>query len=89
MSPTLVFACYGAAFALALFLLWRFPAGRSGAKRWYWHVLSVLAALALGLARFPEPFRGPGWDALVGTFFVFLFFWGIAAPFVRVAQHRH
>ena len=84
MSPALVFVCYGTATVLALFLLWRFPA-----KPWYWHVLSLAAAAALGLTPFPEPFRGPSWDALVGTIFVFLFCWGVAAPLFRVAHFHH
>jgi uncharacterized membrane protein YccC len=84
MSPILVFVCYATSLALALFLLWRFHAAR-----WYWHVFSILAAIGIGLTPFPEPFRGPGWDALVGTVFVFLFFWGIAAPFAGALHHRH
>ncbi len=83
MSPVLVFLSYGTAFILALFLLWHFHA-----KPWYWHVLSLAVAAAIGLTPLPEPFRGPGCDAFVGTIFVFLFFWGVAAPFFHAAHHH-
>jgi hypothetical protein len=55
---------------------------------WYWHVLSVLAALALG---FSPPI--PGWqtasrDLVYGVVVLFLLVWGFAEPFVH-RFHRH
>jgi len=54
--------------------------------RWYWHVLSVLAALAIG---FSPPI--PGWDGssrdlIYGFVVLFLLVWGLAGPFLH---HHH
>lgn len=57
------------------------------AQRWYWHALSVLAALGLGSLSPPPPIP----DLLLGFIFGFLMVWGIAAPFFRVharAEHQ-
>jgi hypothetical protein len=75
MQTVWVAVAYLFAVLLALALLYTFHA------RWYWHVLSVLAALAIGLAPPPEGWHPP--DLLVGSVFLFLFVWGIAAPFFR------
>lgn len=79
MQLVWVALAFGSAILLALILLYCFRA------RWYWHVLSVLAALAIGLTRPPEGWHPP--DLLVGSVFLFLFVWGIGAPFFR-AHHR-
>lgn len=73
MNSVLVMLVYGAALLVALALLYFFHAS------WYWHVLSVAAALALGLLPLPSEWRIP--DLLVGFVFVLLFAWGLAAPF--------
>ena len=47
--------------------------------RWYWHVLSIAAAMGIGLI--------PGLtlpDLLVGGVFLFLLFWGIAPALFRL-----
>ena len=75
MSAIWVFSAYGCAFLLAIALLFVFRAG------WFWHLLSVAAAMGLGLVRFPDNFRPP--DLLVGSVFVLLFFWGVGGLFVR------
>ncbi|HOL72976.1 MAG TPA: hypothetical protein PLA43_16345 [Bryobacteraceae bacterium] len=79
MNPLLVFVVYGAAFLLALALLYRYCVG------WYWHALSIVIAFVIGLTPFPEGWRPP--DLVVGFFFVFLFVWGFGAPFFR-GRHR-
>jgi len=79
MNPVLVFLVYGAAFLLALVLLYFYRVG------WYWHALSVIAAFVIGLMPPLEAWQPP--DLLVGFFFVFLFVWGFGAPFFR-ARHR-
>jgi hypothetical protein len=84
----MVFLIYGSAAVLALALLFFFHAN------WYWHVLSVGVALAIGLMP-PEIIPVPAaWgatrDILVGAAFVFLVVWGIGAPLFRrhhQAQH--
>lgn len=69
MNLWVVVSVYGTAFLLALALLYiRHTA-------WYWHVIAVAAALALGLTPFPDGLRPP--DLLTGFVFVFLFLWGI------------
>lgn len=67
---------------LSLYLLWHF-----GVQHWYWHVLSIVAALALGLARLPDPFSQPAYSLVVGWFFTALFLWGVAAPVVAALRH--
>ena len=80
----MVFLVYGSAAVLALALLFFFHAN------WYWHVLSVGVALAIGVMP-PEIIPVPAaWgatrDILVGAVFVFLVVWGIGAPLFR---HHH
>jgi len=79
---TWVFLIYVFSIGLALAFVYLFHA------RWYWHVLSVLAALVVG---FSPPL--PGWDGLsrdlvYGIVVLFLLTWGLAEPFVH-RFHRH
>lgn len=78
MSTTWVFLVYGGAFLLAIFLLFL-----ARAMSWYWHVLSVLVALVIGLVPIPHQFSDPKSSLVIGFVFTFLFFWGVAAPFFR------
>ncbi len=78
MNPVLPMLVYGSALALAFLILFVFQA-----RHWYWHVLSVLVAVCLGLVRFPENWHGPAFDLFIGFWFVFLLVWGIGAPFFR------
>jgi hypothetical protein len=75
MSPLLVALCYGSATLFSLALLWHF-----GAQRWYWHGLSLIAALALGLTPMPGILSDPNLTLVVGWLFTVLFLWGVAAP---------
>jgi len=79
MSTVLVYVVYGFSFLLALFLVYLFHA------RWYWHVLSVLAALAIGLSPPVRGWEGASRDLVYGSIVLFLLIWGLAEPFV----HRH
>jgi len=82
VSTSIVFSAYAAAFVLALLLLYWFHA------RWYWHVLSVALALAIGLMPPPAGLAGrPGFDLAVGCVFVFLMVWGIGEIFLH-RYHR-
>jgi hypothetical protein len=77
----MVFLVYGAMAVLALVLLYFFHAN------WFWHVLSVLVALAIGMVP-PEMIPVPAaWgatrDIILGALFTFLVIWGIAAPLFR------
>ncbi len=84
MSPVLVTGCYVSAVVLSLYLLWHF-----GVQHWYWHALSILAAMGLGLAPLPEVFNRPEYTLLVGWLFTALFMWGVAAPVVSEIPHSH
>jgi hypothetical protein len=81
MSPVLVALCYGSATVFSLFLLWYF-----GVKSWWWHALSVAAALTLGLVRLPTFFDTPEMTLAVGWFFIFLLFWGLGAALLGIAH---
>jgi hypothetical protein len=83
MNTWVVALAYLVAVALACGLLYWF-----GARSWYWHVLSVVAALAIGLAPVPEQFRGPSADVTIGFVFLLLLIWGAGAPFVHRTHHE-
>ena len=77
----MVLLAYAGAAALALALLYLLHA------RWFWHVLSVVAALAIGLlppGMIPIPAAwGMARDMIVGSVFLFLIVWGLGAPLFR------
>jgi hypothetical protein len=73
--------CFSAALAgLLLFF--------SGPKRWYWHLLSLAAALAVGLTPVPVKWNTPQASVVIGVIFVFLFLWGVAAPVFLWCRRR-
>ena len=74
----LPFVVYGAAALITLALLYFFRA-----RAWYWHVLSVLVALAVGLIPIPPKYNTAQGTLVVGSVFVFLLLWGVSAPFFR------
>ncbi len=80
MNPALVVLVYGAAILGAAALLYFFHAA------WYWHALSVAAALVIGLTPFPPEWSIP--DLVIGFVFLLLFAWGFGAPFFRT-HHYH
>ena len=76
MQPIWVALVYGSAVVLAVIVVYEFR------TKWYWHALSVVAGLAVGLTPPPERWRPP--DLLVGFVFIFLMAWGLGAPFFRL-----
>jgi len=78
MSNLWVFGTYAGAVILALLLLYVFRA-----RAWYWHAISLLLAMVVGLMPPPEQLQGKQGDLIVGGTFVFLLLWAIAAPFFR------
>jgi len=85
MNPLVVLLTYGGAVCLALFLLYWF-----GTQRWYWHLASVAAAVAIGLAPPIESFRGAVADLVTGFIFVLLFTWGVGATASHLMErHKH
>jgi len=78
MSPTTwAMLAYAVAGGLALILLFL-----SGSKAWYWHVLSGVVALGIGLTPIPPNLNTPTVNIIVGFCFVFMFLWAVAAPFL-------
>ena len=77
-----VLAVYGISVILALMLLYRFH------TRWYWHVLSVLAALAIGFSPPLPGWETPSRDLIYGFVVLFLLVWGLGEPFLH-RFHRH
>lgn len=85
MSFSMVALAYSAAFAVAIFLLWRFSH-----IKWYWHALAVAAAIGLGLMP-PMQVSAPAvYDMVIGALFLLLIVWGIGEPVFKVFHlHRH
>jgi len=87
MSTVLVYVVYGFSVLLAFFFLYLFH------TRWYWHVLSVLAALAIGFAPPIPGWVGESRDVAYGFAVLFLLVWGLGEPFIhrfhRQAPARH
>jgi hypothetical protein len=77
----MVLLIYGAMAVLALVLLYWFHAN------WYWHALSVVVALIIGMMppdMIPVPAAwGMTRDIILGSVFTFLVIWGLAAPLFR------
>lgn len=82
MSTMLAYVVYGFSVVLALVFVYLFHA------RWYWHVLSVLAALGIGFSPPLPGWEGPGRDLVYGFVVLFLLVWGVAEPFMH-HHHRH
>lgn len=82
MSTMLVYVVYGISAGLALTFVYLFHA------RWFWHVLSVLGALAIGFSPPLPGWEGPSRDLVYGFVILFLLVWGIAEPLIH-RFHRH
>lgn len=74
---TWAMVAYACAALLALVLL-----RLRGAAAWYWHLLSLVAALAAGLTPIPPRWNTPHAGLIIGSLFVFLLCWAVAPPFV-------
>ncbi len=87
MSSLWVILAYGAALGLALFLLYQFKA-----QAWYWHGLSIAAAVSMGFIPPPQGLAGPIYDLLFGALFAFLIVWGVGGALMfrtHQAHHKH
>lgn len=84
MHPVWAVLVYASAALLAFSLLYIFQH-----RAWYWHAISVLAALAVGLTPPPADWSAPEYDLTVGFLFILLLLWGIGAPFFPGPRHRH
>jgi hypothetical protein len=83
MSALLIPAVYGAAVLLAAAILYYYEP-----KPWYLHLLSLVAAFAVGLMPTPEGWHGKAYDLTAGFLFVFLFLWGIGGAVFRFLAPR-
>jgi len=85
MSFSMVALAYAAAFAAAIYLLWRF----SNIK-WYWHLLAVIAAVGLGIMPPVQVSATAVYDMVIGALFLLLIVWGLGEPVFKVFHiHRH
>jgi len=76
---------YVVAVALPFYALHHFRA-----QAWYWHVLAIAAALALGLYPVPAELQKRGSDLVFGFAIVALLFWGIGGFIVpRGYREKH
>jgi hypothetical protein len=83
MFAMLAVLVYLLAMGIPIYLLYRFHP-----QAWYWHTLSVLAALAMGLIPIPFAFQKPEFDLLFGFIFILLMFWG-AGGLIFFRAHHH
>ncbi|HZT28532.1 MAG TPA: hypothetical protein VFA33_01520 [Bryobacteraceae bacterium] len=83
MSTIWVVLSYGISLGLAVLLLYVFHA-----RSWYWHMLSVMCALGLGLMPPPANWQGPTYDLSLGSLFVFLLVWGIGGMLMFKTHHE-
>ena len=84
MFTMLAVVAYLAALTIALLLLKHF-----GSAHWWCHVVSILAALGLGLMPAPDALAGPAVDMAFGALFILLMAWGIGGLVVFRPHHRH
>jgi hypothetical protein len=71
MFGMLAVLVYLLAMGIPIFLLYRFHS-----QAWYWHALSVLAAITLGFTPIPFALQKPEFDLLFGFTFITLMIWG-------------
>lgn len=74
---------YLSAIAVPVYLLYRF-----GSEAWYWHLLSIAAAIAVGLVPTPPQWKSAGVDLLFGFVLTFLLLWGVGG-LVVFRPHIH
>jgi hypothetical protein len=84
MPGWIVFLVYAAAFFLATWLDYYFPR-----VHWYWRVVAIALALAIGLTPPSPRLNGPEFDLIVGAVFTLLFVWGISEVFFRLFHLPH
>ena len=83
MFAMLAVLVYLLAMGIPIFLLYRFHS-----QAWYWHTLSVLAAVGLGFTPIPIEFQKPEFDLLFGFGFITLMIWG-AGGLILYRPHHH
>jgi hypothetical protein len=84
MFGMLAVLVYLLAMGIPIYLLSRFHS-----QSWYWHTLSVLAAIGLGFTPIPIEFQKPEFDLLVGFVFIVLMIWGAGGLILFRPHHAH
>jgi hypothetical protein len=82
MFGMLAVLVYLLAMGIPIFLLYRFHS-----QAWYWHTLSVLAAVALGFFPIPFALQNPKFDLLFGFTFIVLMIWGAGGLILFRTHH--
>jgi hypothetical protein len=72
MSAMLAILVYLLAMGIPLYLLFRYHS-----QSWYWHLLSVAAAVGLGFLPLPSQLQRPEFDLVFGFLFIALLVWGV------------
>ena len=83
MFGMLAVLVYLLAMGIPIYLLYRFQS-----QAWYWHTLSVLAAIGLGFTPIPDEFQKPEFDLVFGFVFIVLMIWG-AGGLILFRTHHH
>ena len=83
MFGMLAVLVYLLAMGIPIYLLYRFQS-----QAWYWHTLSVLAAVGMGFTPIPAEFQKPEFDLLFGFVFITLMIWG-AGGLILFRPHEH
>jgi hypothetical protein len=82
MFGMLAVLVYLLAMGIPIFLLYHFHS-----QAWYWHTLSVMAAVAMGFVPIPTAFQKPEFDLLFGFVFILLMIWGAGGLILFRTQH--
>jgi len=84
MFNMLAVLLYLLAIGLPIFLLYRFHS-----RSWYWHLLALAAAMALGFVPTPPAWKTEALDLVFGFAFILLLVWGIGGLVVFHPRHSH
>jgi hypothetical protein len=79
----LAIAVYILAIGIPVYLLYHFHS-----SAWYWHVLAIVIALALGFVPTPAEYKSTTFDLMFGGVFIFLMVWGIGGLIVFRPHHE-
>ena len=81
----LVILVYLLSIAIPVYLLYLFRS-----QAWYWHVLAIVVALALGFVPTPPSLKSAAFDLIFGAVFLLLLIWGLGGLLVfRPHRERH
>ena len=85
MFGMLAVLVYLLAMGIPIYLLYKFHS-----QAWYWHVLCVLGAIAMGFVPIPASLQKPTFDLIFGFVFILLMVWGAGGLILpRTANHHH